>query len=209
MDPRVRQVMQLLKEAGRLDLLVEAGARRKRPARQGASGVAAAVAACSPPRGSGSRRATQVRGLGVGKGRAGKASAPARRVVSSRVRRPGTLGARPRARVTKCGVGEGIGSDPPPVSRAGGMPARELRPFGERQAQGGLPKRAGQAKKAGMGVNALEVTLDAGGAEKERTSLRAGSSSFLVAETENGHMTRGTGGVKIGQDKRRLEEDGQ
>ncbi|KAJ1128428.1 hypothetical protein NDU88_006807 [Pleurodeles waltl] len=38
-----------------------------------------------------------------------------------------------------------------------------------------------------------EVTLDAGGAEKKRTSLRAGSLSFLVAETENGHMTEENG----------------
>ncbi|KAJ1145886.1 hypothetical protein NDU88_012169 [Pleurodeles waltl] len=60
MDPRVRQAMQLLKEASHLDLLVEAGARCEHPARQAASGVAATVAAWSPPRGSRSRRATQV-----------------------------------------------------------------------------------------------------------------------------------------------------
>ncbi|KAJ1194526.1 hypothetical protein NDU88_003814 [Pleurodeles waltl] len=88
MDPHVCQAMQLLKEAARLDLLVEGGARRERPARQEASGVAA----CSPPRGSGGRRAPQVRGIGVGKGRAGKAGAPARRVVAARVRRPDPLG---------------------------------------------------------------------------------------------------------------------
>ncbi|KAJ1189617.1 hypothetical protein NDU88_006361 [Pleurodeles waltl] len=55
MDPRVRQALRLLEEAGRLDLLAEDGARRERPARQAASGVAAAVAACSPPRGRGCR----------------------------------------------------------------------------------------------------------------------------------------------------------
>ncbi|KAJ1177528.1 hypothetical protein NDU88_002783 [Pleurodeles waltl] len=152
MDPRVRQAMQLLKEAGRLDLLVEVGARHERPAHQAASGVAAAVAACSPPRGSGGRRATQVRGLGFGKGQAGKASAPARRVVSARVQRPGPLGARPPASVTKGRAGGVIGSDPPAVFRAGGMASREPRPLGARQAQGGLPKRAGEAKKAGLGA---------------------------------------------------------
>ncbi|KAJ1097141.1 hypothetical protein NDU88_002268 [Pleurodeles waltl] len=77
MDPRVLQAMQLLKEAGRLDLLVEGGARRERPARQAASGVAATVAACSPPRGSGGRRPSRgarvwgfdVLSLGTGAGR--------------------------------------------------------------------------------------------------------------------------------------------
>ncbi|KAJ1149488.1 hypothetical protein NDU88_002295 [Pleurodeles waltl] len=132
MDPRVHQALQLLEEAGWLDLLVEVGARHERPARQAARGVAAAVAACSPPRGS--RRATQVRGLGVGKGRAGKAGAPARRVVIS-------LGARPQAKASNGGVGGGIGIDPPPVYRAGESVAMEPRPIGARQTRGGLPER--------------------------------------------------------------------
>ncbi|KAJ1171695.1 hypothetical protein NDU88_003553 [Pleurodeles waltl] len=51
MDRRVLQAMQLLQEAGRLDLLAANAARRARPARQAASGVAAAIAACSPPEG--------------------------------------------------------------------------------------------------------------------------------------------------------------
>ncbi|KAJ1125870.1 hypothetical protein NDU88_004285 [Pleurodeles waltl] len=50
MDRRVIQAMQLLRKAGRLDLLVENDARRDRPVWRAESGVAAAVAACSPPR---------------------------------------------------------------------------------------------------------------------------------------------------------------
>ncbi|KAJ1175967.1 hypothetical protein NDU88_001252 [Pleurodeles waltl] len=50
MDARVVRAMELLKEAGRLDLLAAPAAPRDRPVRRAASGVAAAVAACSPPR---------------------------------------------------------------------------------------------------------------------------------------------------------------
>ncbi|KAJ1191489.1 hypothetical protein NDU88_000805 [Pleurodeles waltl] len=50
MDARVVRAMELLKKAGRLDLLAAPAAPRDRPVRRAASGVAAAVAACSPPR---------------------------------------------------------------------------------------------------------------------------------------------------------------
>ncbi|KAJ1150873.1 hypothetical protein NDU88_003660 [Pleurodeles waltl] len=52
MDQRVFRAMELLKEAGRLDLIAAPAPPRERPVRRAASGVAAAVAACSPPRGS-------------------------------------------------------------------------------------------------------------------------------------------------------------
>ncbi|KAJ1142520.1 hypothetical protein NDU88_008834 [Pleurodeles waltl] len=52
MDQRVIRAMELLREAGRLDLIAAPAARRERPVRRAVSGVAAAVAACSPPRGS-------------------------------------------------------------------------------------------------------------------------------------------------------------
>ncbi|KAJ1127161.1 hypothetical protein NDU88_005564 [Pleurodeles waltl] len=60
MDVRVEEAMRLLCEAGRLDLLADGVAYRDRPVRQAASRVAAAVAACSPPRSNGGRRAPQV-----------------------------------------------------------------------------------------------------------------------------------------------------
>ncbi|KAJ1162435.1 hypothetical protein NDU88_002903 [Pleurodeles waltl] len=122
MDPRVRQAIRLLEEAGRLDLLAEDGARRERPARQAASGVAAAVAACSPPRGRGdrSKRVPQGRGSGAGRGRAGKAGVPARRVVLPKMKRPGPLGARPQVKAAYGAAVGGIVIDPPPAGRAGG-----------------------------------------------------------------------------------------
>ncbi|KAJ1097132.1 hypothetical protein NDU88_002259 [Pleurodeles waltl] len=51
MDVGVSQPLRLLRKAGRLDLLAEGVAGRARPARRAASSVAAAVATCSPPRG--------------------------------------------------------------------------------------------------------------------------------------------------------------
>ncbi|KAJ1190208.1 hypothetical protein NDU88_006946 [Pleurodeles waltl] len=143
MDPRVRQALRLLEEAGRLDLLAEDGARRERPVRQAASGVAAAVAACSPPRGRGcrSRRVPQVRGSGAGRGQTGTAGVPARRVALPKMRRPGPLGERPQAKAAYGGAGGGIGIDPPPAYRAGGAVSSEPRPFGARQMRGGLSAR--------------------------------------------------------------------
>lgn len=51
-DIRVLEAMHLLSEAGRMDLLIgpPGPAGSGRPARQASAGVAAAVAACSPPR---------------------------------------------------------------------------------------------------------------------------------------------------------------
>ncbi|KAJ1107451.1 hypothetical protein NDU88_004841 [Pleurodeles waltl] len=51
MDQRVIRAIELLKEAGRLNLIAAPAAPRVRPVRRAASGVAAVVAACSPPRG--------------------------------------------------------------------------------------------------------------------------------------------------------------
>ncbi|KAJ1141251.1 hypothetical protein NDU88_007585 [Pleurodeles waltl] len=51
MDGHVVEALRLLREAGRLDFLADGGERGTRPARQAANGVAAAVTACSSPRG--------------------------------------------------------------------------------------------------------------------------------------------------------------
>ncbi|KAJ1099494.1 hypothetical protein NDU88_004595 [Pleurodeles waltl] len=51
MDSWALQVLQLLQEAGRLDLLAPGVAGRARPARRAASREEVAVATCSPPRG--------------------------------------------------------------------------------------------------------------------------------------------------------------
>ncbi|KAJ1140871.1 hypothetical protein NDU88_007209 [Pleurodeles waltl] len=68
MDRRVLQAMQLLQEAGCLDLLAAGVGRQARPARQAADGVAPAIAACSPPRGKRGRLLGQVSGVGLGQG---------------------------------------------------------------------------------------------------------------------------------------------
>ncbi|KAJ1159814.1 hypothetical protein NDU88_000319 [Pleurodeles waltl] len=74
-DPRVKQALQLLQAAGRLDLLADGVGRRARSARQAASGVAAAVTAYSPPRGKRRRALPQVRRMGLGWGQGGCADA--------------------------------------------------------------------------------------------------------------------------------------
>ncbi|KAJ1165793.1 hypothetical protein NDU88_006210 [Pleurodeles waltl] len=78
-DAKVLEAMGLLRQAGRMDLLKEEALAPGRPARRASVGVTAAVAACSPPRASGTM---QVRGgsrgavakgvSGAGKGRAGR-----------------------------------------------------------------------------------------------------------------------------------------
>ncbi|KAJ1123423.1 hypothetical protein NDU88_001892 [Pleurodeles waltl] len=49
-EVKVQQALRLLEEAGRLDLVRPGAAAAAWPARKAASGVAAAVMACSPPR---------------------------------------------------------------------------------------------------------------------------------------------------------------
>ncbi|KAJ1099458.1 hypothetical protein NDU88_004559 [Pleurodeles waltl] len=55
-DPKILEAVALLRQVGRLDLLVEGALAPERPARRASAGVAAAVAACSPPRSSGGRK---------------------------------------------------------------------------------------------------------------------------------------------------------
>ncbi|KAJ1176109.1 hypothetical protein NDU88_001392 [Pleurodeles waltl] len=55
-DPKILEAVALLRHACRLDLLVEGALAPERPARRASAGVAAAVAACSPPRSSGGRK---------------------------------------------------------------------------------------------------------------------------------------------------------
>ncbi|KAJ1149699.1 hypothetical protein NDU88_002504 [Pleurodeles waltl] len=75
LDAKVLEAVALLKQAGRMDLLREEALAPGRPARRASAGVAAAVAACSPPRPAGG---AQVRGVARGAvGRAGKGVAGA------------------------------------------------------------------------------------------------------------------------------------
>ncbi|KAJ1125419.1 hypothetical protein NDU88_003851 [Pleurodeles waltl] len=78
-DKNVLEAVALLRQAGRMDLLREEALAPGRPARRASAEVAAAVAACSPPRASGivkvrsGSRGVVVKGAsGAGKGRAGR-----------------------------------------------------------------------------------------------------------------------------------------
>ncbi|KAJ1124403.1 hypothetical protein NDU88_002864 [Pleurodeles waltl] len=65
-EARVLEAVALLRQAGRMDLLKDGALAPGRPARRASAGVAAAVAACSPPRVAG---ACKVRGASRGRGR--------------------------------------------------------------------------------------------------------------------------------------------
>ncbi|KAJ1101749.1 hypothetical protein NDU88_006813 [Pleurodeles waltl] len=92
MDPKVRQALALLKEAGRLDLVAPEAFGAGCPVRRASAGVAAAVAACSPPRSTGREK---VSALG---GRAGEeAGRVSSRAGRGRARGSGLAGEAPRA----------------------------------------------------------------------------------------------------------------
>ncbi|KAJ1210806.1 hypothetical protein NDU88_006168 [Pleurodeles waltl] len=92
MDPKVQEALALLRQAGRLDLVKEEALAPSRPARCASAGVAAAVAACSPPR---PANGAQVR---VPKGRAFREASPgASGAVRGQAKRGGTARGSPRA----------------------------------------------------------------------------------------------------------------
>ncbi|KAJ1088643.1 hypothetical protein NDU88_001799 [Pleurodeles waltl] len=75
-EAKVREALALLRQAGRLDLLRDGALAPTRPARRASAGVAAAVAACSPPR---VASAGKVRGAASGVGTKGGPGAGGRR----------------------------------------------------------------------------------------------------------------------------------
>ncbi|KAJ1217892.1 hypothetical protein NDU88_005479 [Pleurodeles waltl] len=92
MDPKVQEALALLRQAGRLDLVKTEALAPGRPARRASAGVAAAVAACSPPR---PADGAQVR---VPKGRAfGDEGPGSSRAVRGRAKRSGPARGSPRA----------------------------------------------------------------------------------------------------------------
>ncbi|KAJ1130225.1 hypothetical protein NDU88_008581 [Pleurodeles waltl] len=94
-DAKVLEAVALLQQAGRMDLLKDEAFAPGRPARRASAGVAAAVAACSPPRAErsqvrGGSQGAEVKGVsGAGKGRAGR-----------RARRPASPRASPEVRAS-------------------------------------------------------------------------------------------------------------
>ncbi|KAJ1106080.1 hypothetical protein NDU88_003483 [Pleurodeles waltl] len=156
--------MRLLREAGRLDLLAEGVACRERPMWQAASGVAAAVAACSSPRSSGGRPAPQVRSPRREKVCAGRAGAPSRQGKKVVTRRPASFGARPLSVVERGGAGTGV--VPAAAPKKKGVLAGGPRSLGARPPKRGLP-----AGCTGWGFDVLSLGAGAGG-DRERAHDR-------------------------------------
>ncbi|KAJ1188455.1 hypothetical protein NDU88_005216 [Pleurodeles waltl] len=127
MDERVAEALQLLLEAGHLDLLAEGVEGRARAVRRAASGVAASVVACSPPRGA-RKVEHQVRGSGRGRGVFGVRDPLGRSVGAPS--QPADLAARSRTRRVSRRVGGG-------VAHAGGRLAGLPCPVGAEEAGGG------------------------------------------------------------------------
>ncbi|KAJ1142761.1 hypothetical protein NDU88_009074 [Pleurodeles waltl] len=135
MDRRVIQAMKLLREAGRLDLLVEGTAHKDRPVQRVASGVAAAVAACSPPRRSQVRATPQVRRVGGGRGRS--------RGSGGVFRRQRPFGERPQSPIG-AGAGGGLGAASAPMEEGAGV--QRPRPSGARPGKSDGPGAVGLRK---------------------------------------------------------------
>ncbi|KAJ1110569.1 hypothetical protein NDU88_007919 [Pleurodeles waltl] len=153
MDPQVIRALELLQEAGRLDLVAAPAAPRVRPVRRAASGVAAVVAACSPPRGR-----QPVSGLGGGRS-GGMALAHKGRVVGGLRMRPRPLRAgRPRE-IGNCGAGGGVENPSDSLSRGclGEIRSQREPGRGARRAQGTqqLKLKYLGREKAGLGRGRL------------------------------------------------------
>ncbi|KAJ1106738.1 hypothetical protein NDU88_004138 [Pleurodeles waltl] len=145
MDQRVIRAMELLKEAGCLDLIAAPAAPRDRPVRRAASGVAAAVAACSPLQ---DRKQVS----GAGRGRSGRLALThkGRVAVGSRSQlRP--LGARRPRGARNGGAGGGAGN--PSVLRPRQLQVRPMVMSGARTGGGHGEAQIGGARGAGRQVS--------------------------------------------------------
>ncbi|KAJ1137356.1 hypothetical protein NDU88_003767 [Pleurodeles waltl] len=173
MDARVVRAMELLKEAGRLDLLADPAAPRGRPIRRAASGVAATVAACSPPR---ERRQVS----GAGRGRSGRLAPVSQGRVAAGVKgQPRPLGARRPRGATSGGARGGAGS-------LVGIRQREQR---------GQP-RVGRAHVGSglVGEKALEGSGAGEQSERRGAGTRRPAGLAAAAESEG----EGQGGFGVG-----------
>ncbi|KAJ1166609.1 hypothetical protein NDU88_007008 [Pleurodeles waltl] len=139
---KVKAALALLKKAGRMDLVREEALAPGHPARRASGGVAAAVAACSPPR---AGAGVQVRGFGRGAGGAAVKGAvrAGRRSAGRRVREcQGIPSGRPQAPSGSRRV----------VPRAGKGASGAARPSGNKRAKmGGVALGAGTGKGDGRG----------------------------------------------------------
>ncbi|KAJ1170920.1 hypothetical protein NDU88_002791 [Pleurodeles waltl] len=104
MESKVQQALALLREAGRLDLVAPEALAQGHPVRRASAGVAAAVAACSPPRAAasgkmnaGRGRAVREAGLGAGRAARGRGGVSGRAREAPRASLEACLGQRARA----------------------------------------------------------------------------------------------------------------
>ncbi|KAJ1166535.1 hypothetical protein NDU88_006935 [Pleurodeles waltl] len=186
MEKKVQQALALLREAGRLDLLAQKALAPGRPVHRASAGVAAAVAACSPPRAAHGKKVGAVRGRGLreagpGAGRAGRG-----RVVGG-----GTRGEAPRASLEAC-VGRrargsfGEARHSPAVRRYGARPGATPR-IGENvgKEQPGYfgDRRVGTgsmwSSEEDVGVRSGESEAESAG-EGPSTVLRAGAPERVI-----------------------------
>ncbi|KAJ1176745.1 hypothetical protein NDU88_002012 [Pleurodeles waltl] len=167
MDRRVRQALALLKEAGRLDLLAAPVAPKERPVRKAASGVAAAVVACSQP-----RERTQV--SRAVRGRSGRLALAAR----------GRVKAGPKGRPRPLGARRPLGRD---GGAAGG--AAGISPVAQRRGQRGAPSglSVGQGEGGREERPRSEAGEKIGGPEEHREGKSEGN------KVSTGLMTQPTG----------------
>ncbi|KAJ1177062.1 hypothetical protein NDU88_002326 [Pleurodeles waltl] len=183
MDPKVQEVLALLRQAVRLDLVNEEALAPGHPACRASADVAAAVAACSPPR---PFDGAQVR---VSKGRAlREAGSGASRAVRGRVIRGGLARGSPRA---SHGEGRSRGL------RAGEKKARRgpvVRRYGPRH---GTRTEIGAEVSLGRGA---ALVKRAGGPLGRDRVARAGSGDQRVgAESQSvrGSRARAAGAYKL------------
>ncbi|KAJ1175410.1 hypothetical protein NDU88_000698 [Pleurodeles waltl] len=131
-DAKVLEALALLRQAGRLDLLKDGALAPARPARRASAGVAAAVAACSPPR---VAPAGKVRGAASGVGTKGGSGAGGRRFYG---RERG--GESPKVSRGTGRAGQRTGWNPARKWRAGVQVSEER--------QAGLEKRVGALEQS-------------------------------------------------------------
>ncbi|KAJ1082629.1 hypothetical protein NDU88_002794 [Pleurodeles waltl] len=168
MDPKVQQALALLKEAGRLDLVAPEALGAGRPVRRASAGVAAAVAACSPPRSAGREKVSALGGRageeagraivraglgrGSGSGLAGEAPRASPKARQEKRARAGVLKPR-RGPIVRC-YGARHGAAPHFQVNKGRGQHGHLRGHGEGAASGTIYKN----KKGAVAARGLPVT---------------------------------------------------
>ncbi|KAJ1194013.1 hypothetical protein NDU88_003308 [Pleurodeles waltl] len=229
-DPKVLQALALLREAGRLDLVAPEALSPGRLVRRAAAGVAAAVAACSPPRSTSSGKVSLSKGrawreAGPATGRAGrgrgmrgsKASEPARGSLGEHQKRRARAGeskARRGPVVRRYGALHGAtpkkgGTGGIHGSGQTGQPGSGCREgAGDRVFGGGASKASGDRK-----LPPASGKLETGGSEEQRdpkVPISVKWPTMLVWSSSEEEVVQGGEGdsESAGEGPSALEEEG-